>query len=414
MATQYARYKFIALDANGVPVSGAGIEIRRQGATVNGLHSGAQTVFTVNDPGVIKTSGTPDQVAVGTGSTSLGVTAVGATSVTVAGPGFTDVPDDARLTITNNFPTLYNDAQGAETKSNPLTTDATGLAECWLERQPIDVAVRPTGPAGAVTILYQDEYPEGGGRVIFTDFPTAGAIARVWKPPSGRTFGTTHKYLSIQNDDGTEEFSFAGGGGQFMLGKAGSTASNTINGNTNMVGAFAVSSGTLSCSAGFTHSGGAVSFVAGAIAGIALAANAIHPAPSNIAGTSTDVTVLTSETVRLTTSYNPTSGNVGVRVIVNLPYAMISEGTGQVLVRLYIGGVLKARGVFGHWTAAATDMNSSGTVSFEWIEPTMAASPTTIEVRDIVVTRGGGTTATYQYDGASSYAGYMTISELKK
>jgi hypothetical protein len=410
MSAQYGKFKFTVIDPlTGLPISGAAVEIRKQGATVNGLHSGTQTVFTVNDPGAIVLAAS-DQVAVGISASSLGVTGVTATTITVAGPGFTDVPDDARLTVTNNLPTLYNDAQGAETKTNPLQTDANGLAECWIPLERIDVAIRPTGPAGAVTLLYQDEFPDGVGRTTLHDF-AGTAEGMLWK--TLRQFTGTDRYLSIRNADNVEDFQFSGNG-KFILGKSGSTESCSINGNVNMVGNFAVSSGTLTAGAGFTHTGGSFSVVAGSVTRPALAANAIHPAPSTTTGTSTDVAVGTGETVRITTSYTPVSGNVGCLILVNCPYESDpSTNGGKVLLKLYVGGSLKATGSWGV-AEGSGDIASAGTISFAWFEPAMAASPTTIEVRDIKITFKGSTAAVINYAGAASYPGYMTIIEMAK
>ena len=48
------RLRFIAVDTTGTAVSGATVEIRRQGATVNGTQAGPITSITVNSPnGVI-------------------------------------------------------------------------------------------------------------------------------------------------------------------------------------------------------------------------------------------------------------------------------------------------------------------------------------------------------------------------
>jgi hypothetical protein len=140
-----------------------------------------------------------------------------------------------------------------------------------------------------------------------------------------------------------------------------------------------------------------------------LAANAVTPAPDKTLCGSSDVAVGTSEAVRATKSYTPVSGNTGVRVTVNVPYIVTSAGTGKVELRLYIGGTLKATGVF-----AVSGQVAIGTVSFTWEEPAMAASATTFEIREILTTFNGGTTATYKYAGASGYQGYMTLQEFKK
>src|SRR6185503_2123232 len=209
MATQYGRYRITVLNSQGQPIVGATVTLRKQGATVNGLHSGAQTVFTVNDPGAIIDTDS-ETVKVGTGAVERTVLGVTATTITVSGAGFNDVPDDARLTVTNTLPTLYEDAQGAETKTNPLTTNSSGMVEAWLEIQPIDVHITGgTDPNGqpAPETLYTDEMVGGTGRVVFYDF-NGSALAQRWQ--AKRAFATTDKYLSILNSDASEEFYFAG------------------------------------------------------------------------------------------------------------------------------------------------------------------------------------------------------------
>ena len=113
----------------GATQAGVVIEVRKRGATVNGSHPGATTVFTVNHPGAIETG---DNVAVDTGTTSLAVTGVTETTVTIAGPGFADLIDDQRLTVTNNLPSIFLDSNGDEAASNPLAaTGSDGSRDVW-------------------------------------------------------------------------------------------------------------------------------------------------------------------------------------------------------------------------------------------------------------------------------------------
>lgn len=176
---QYGRIQRTFQDSTGAPIAGLTVVVRKQGATVNGLHSGAQTSFTVNDPGGI-TSSPQDQLSVGTGTVVRAVSSVAATNVTVGGAGFNDVADDARLTPTTNLPSLYADAQGAEAAVLPLTTDANGEivdangAIVWAPVVPYDLHV---SGANYTTRLLQDVVPEGQESVVSNIFPSASSVA---------------------------------------------------------------------------------------------------------------------------------------------------------------------------------------------------------------------------------------------
>lgn len=149
---QLGKLIWTVLNSSGEPVSGASVAVRKQGATVNGVHAGATTSFTVNDPGGITTSS--ENVVAGTGTTTRSVASVGATNVTTGAPGFPDLADDDRLSPTTNTPTLYNDATGTEsTGSSTLTTSSVGLATAWLRGGSYDIHVSGTG---ITTALYID------------------------------------------------------------------------------------------------------------------------------------------------------------------------------------------------------------------------------------------------------------------
>lgn len=402
---QMHRFEVIVLNDSGEPVSGASVEMRKRGATAN--TSGTLTDITVHHVGAIVSG---DTVAVDLGLTTRSVTGVaGPTTPTVSvAIGLTVTNDVSRLTVTSPLPTIYNDADGVEAKANPLTTDANGMAYCYAPFAALDAAIAVTNagsaPHGPATPVLRTDIAGTGGTHIKSDIIDSNAadIGHIWNTLRALVTDAT-KIGSWQVND--VEKASLDRDGRMTLG----------DGLRVLAGGIDIDAGGLNIDAGgLTVVAGSVSLPAGSLATATLAANAVHPAPVRADAAAADSAVNTTESTRISTTYTPTSGNVGVRVVVNLPYAMVAEGTGYAEIRLYIGGAIKAKGVFGHWTVSATDMNSSGTVSFEWIEPTMAASLTTFEVRDIKLTRGGGTTATIQYDGASSYAGYMFISELKK
>lgn len=174
MATRLHKFEFYVINSSGLPVKNASVEVRRQGATVV---SGGPTVFVVNNPGAIRHSGevgTPASDSVtaykadGTvrDASILGVSAVSATGITVAGPGFTGVADDDRLSPTTNLPTLYEDSEGAETKPNALTTNANGYAYCWAALAVCDaLASGGDSPEGPITTRLLIDQAGSGGNI---------------------------------------------------------------------------------------------------------------------------------------------------------------------------------------------------------------------------------------------------------
>lgn len=177
---QLGRIHKVFQDASGNVLVGLTVTIRKQGATVNGLHSGPQTSFTVDDPGGV-TDSPQDQLQVGTNATTRAVLSLAGTNITVNGPGFSDVADDARLTPATNLPVLYNDAVGDETINNPMTTDSNGEILCWAPIVPYDFhVVGPLGAGGQPTYgprLVQDVIPEGQERIVSNIFPSASSVA---------------------------------------------------------------------------------------------------------------------------------------------------------------------------------------------------------------------------------------------
>jgi len=128
---------------------------------------------------------------------------------------------------------------------------------------------------------------------------------------------------------------------------------------------------------------------------------------------SADESVPASETVRITTSYTPQVGNKGVWFIWRAPYDLLEVGSALVKrleARLYLGVTLKDR----DWYRVAVP-DISGTTRFGWtlhiahFEPAMAASPVTVEIRDIDLDAGAGT---IQYAGSTAFAGRLLIKEI--
>lgn len=214
--------EFVIQDSAGNALSGVSVEVRRQGAQVNGAHAGVNTSFTVDDPGGITAA---DTVSVNTGSVARAVSSVTATTVVVGGAGFSNLADDDRLTIVSALPTLYNDTVGNETKANPLTTDATGYAFCYLLGGKYDVLV---SGGGATTRLYQDMACNGGETMRSNIYS-----GTAWNLDTLRSMSATDLLLALQSA-GVTKFSVAGDG-EIVAGAAGAAHSLT--------GSLAVSNG---------------------------------------------------------------------------------------------------------------------------------------------------------------------------
>jgi hypothetical protein len=375
--------------STGDAALGVAVEVRRQGATVTSNQSSSSSphAFAVDDPGGILAG---DAVRVGTGSTSYTVTAIGASSVTLSFGGTLSLLAGDRLTPTNNLPNLFGDRQGTIAKANPLlTSDPFGEYSAYLDGGEYDTLASGGGYGAR---LFQDVFVSSP-RMVFNVFDQATAKAMILAVKTAlATVGA--KMLSIQNPAGNEVVSIDKDGNVFVAGGIGTTQ---------------IADGAITAAKLATDAVETAKIKDLNVTTAKLAANAVTPAPDKTLCGSSDVTVTTSEVVRATKSYTPVSGNTGVRVTVNVPYIVTAAGTGKVELRLYIGGTLKATGVI-----AVSGQVQIGTVSFTWEEPAMAASATTFEIREILTTFNGGTTATIKYAGASGYQGYMTLQEFKK
>lgn len=182
-------------DSSGNALSGVSVEVRKQGATING-DQGAVTTYTVNSPGAIAAA---DTVAIGTSATTASVSSVTATTV-VVGATLGAVSDDDRITHVLTLPTLYNDAEGAETKANPLTTGSTGQVTCWLTGGYYDIKV--SGGA-ATTTLYQDQWV-GAETVTSNEYDAAAAVAFIRN--TGRSLSTAGALLEDWRNNADSKF----------------------------------------------------------------------------------------------------------------------------------------------------------------------------------------------------------------
>lgn len=191
---QYGKLSGTITDDQGNPISGAFVEVRRQGAFVTSTQAGP--AYTVNDPGGVEVG---DQVRVNTLSgPSRNVNAVTATTITTSGPGLGTLNNNDRITVFSALPTLYADAQGAETKANPLQTDASGFWYCWAQIRPYDIIET----YGTTIRLKTDVVPEGQEYVQSNVFTGGPAIA--FRHGTTRTL-TSGKLLVLENPIGVTE-----------------------------------------------------------------------------------------------------------------------------------------------------------------------------------------------------------------
>jgi hypothetical protein len=252
-----ARFTFVVADpTTGLPVSGASVEVRSQGATVNGDHTGAVTSFTVNNPGAVVATNTV--VIDATSTPTRAVASITATNVTVAAAGFEDIDDDQRISIALPLPTLYNDASGDESKTNPLTTDANGLAECWIVGSNFDVLVSKSGVL--TTTLYEDVATVGGEEAQ-SNVHNSGSIP-AWVLDSLRTLDDGQPLLSLRNAGTNKHRFFADGSWRSVKGGTIDAGGLTISGGGITSTGASVLTGavsgvtTLSASGDITTSGG--------------------------------------------------------------------------------------------------------------------------------------------------------------
>lgn len=165
-------------DTAGNAISGASVAIYREGATVNGNQSGVSPLtVAVRHRGKIAAA---DTVFINTTTgTTYSVDSVTATTVVLSGFGGTlNLTSGDRIIPSNSQPTLYGDDQGGATTSNPLTTSATGRAQCWMQTGAYDVIV---SGGGAMTTAFvgQVTVGESPSVVVSGETDSATAVAHI-------------------------------------------------------------------------------------------------------------------------------------------------------------------------------------------------------------------------------------------
>lgn len=210
---QLGRFDYTVQTVLGLAVSGASVAVYREGATVNGAQSGTTPLtVTVRHRGKI-VSGDVVFINAAFGTTYV-VTGVTATTVTLAAfSGTLFLSSGDRITPAGSQPTLYGDDQAGATTSNPLTTAATGRANCWMEFGAYDFVVSGGGatttaftaqvaPSQAPgQIRYADEFKYGSssGGIIeaLNDLPSTGGTVFL----SANTTYSTSVIMNIPVDN---------------------------------------------------------------------------------------------------------------------------------------------------------------------------------------------------------------------
>lgn len=364
------------LDAHGNPISGATVEIRTQGAFVTSSQSGP--TYTVNDPGGI-VAATSTCVANTTTAPSRACTAATASTVTFGILGLGSLTNNDRISVSSPLPTLYADAQQAETKTNPLTTDANGYCYAWAPVLPYDLKISATGYG---TTLETDVMAEGQEYVGSNLFQ--GAAATAFRRGTTRTL-TSGRITTFENPLGTikAEVDYDGSavfaGNLSVTGTSALTGNVTVTGNETVGGTLGVTGATttaaitagglitanagITSAAPFTYSGAAGSFslTAGSIETADLATQCTT-ATASAQGT-TDQTITAAAAYAdivgdgngslVSVSITPASTSSEIVAIATIPF----QGTGgaaQVLAKLSKGGTVVHESGAG-LTAGATD-----------------------------------------------------------
>lgn len=286
---QLGRIEITVQDVSGNKLSGIAVEVRRQGAQVNGAQAGPLNTITVDAPNGCVAG---DTVKIGTGATTRSVSSVTATTVVVGGPGFASVSDDDRITIVSALPTIYEDAEGTTTIANPLTTDSLGKATCYVVGGMYDVQL---SGAAITTTLLQDQISVGGESIRSNIYMSGTAV--MWILDSLRAAAAGDTLFDLRTA-GVSKFKVMGDG-EIVAGATGATH---------------VFTGTLTSSGALTVQAG----------GAAITGN------STIAGTLGGLTGLTVDSGGASITGNSTVGGVALTssgvTMTNLSVNSISNG----------------------------------------------------------------------------------------
>jgi len=307
---QLGWFNFLLQDAAGNALAGVNIEVRKQAAMVNGAQSvtSGQNI-TVYHPGGLTTG---DTVQLNAGATAYTATVINATTIQLSGfSGSLALVDGDHIHASTPLVTAYqNPTATGSAITFPLQTDASGKARCSTVCAPCTIYMSGGGMP-APDIRY-DEVPTGFESESSEVFTTGSAVAYDRNTRRALAAGDKHTRFRVAGVevanvgyDGT--ISSAAGA---SFGGSVTAVGGTFSGNISAVdgtfsGTLAVSgastlaalsaaagafSGLISGSAGLTISAGSISLPAGAVAGAALAANAVSATYISTGTTDQDLT----------------------------------------------------------------------------------------------------------------------------
>ncbi len=194
MAAQLGRIVVRVIDTSGNAVSGVSAEVRKQGATTSSTEASNNTTVDVHNPGGIAVNDTVVINAGGTDSaTTRSVSTVAATIITVGGLGHIWANGD-RLSPADNFPTIYSDSAGADSLSNPMTTDSSGEAFCWAEIAPYDIHL---SGGGITQKLMIDVVPMGLDRATANTITTGSQAVYIRDTQQALASGDVHTSFRV-------------------------------------------------------------------------------------------------------------------------------------------------------------------------------------------------------------------------
>jgi hypothetical protein len=175
MALMLGRFQDVIVkdDGTGI-VASASITVRKRGAQVNATASA--NPIGVDHVGSLAASDTVIILeADGTiGSTTYNVDSVTESNetsgyqVNISGAAFS-VENGDRLVVTDNLPTVYTDAKGAASGSNPITADANGAFDLWMEPGIYDLLISGTGVTTHIKKDYQVHPDRSSPGSLFID-----------------------------------------------------------------------------------------------------------------------------------------------------------------------------------------------------------------------------------------------------
>lgn len=233
------RFERFVTDTSGNAQSGASVEVRKRGATVDGAQSGVTTV-NVRDPGAIVAG---DTVQVNGEGTGYSVSSVSATTV-VVGSAVT-VANLDRLSPSTNLPTLYDASDGGTTKTNPLTTDSEGMAFAYVAGGQYDGLISGTG----LTTTLRHDIPAHGDSVLGNALTTPVFIMDTLRTVSG-----SNKVLSVRN--ATSEVFYVDASGHLKSHTVDGAVTITSGGLSITTGGATIVAGGLNVTAGGAEVGG--------------------------------------------------------------------------------------------------------------------------------------------------------------